>query len=49
MNNAMISCCEVVIVTLSKVGWEGRDCGPRGTIYLMISWDPITMKDNITK
>jgi hypothetical protein len=40
MTNALIACCEVVIVKLSINGL-------RGMVYLMISWEPITMKENI--
>jgi hypothetical protein len=41
ITNAFVACCEVVIVKKST-------SGPRGLIYLMISWEPIIMKENIT-
>jgi hypothetical protein len=41
ITNALVACCEVVIVRLSTNG-------PRGLVYLMISWEPITTKENIT-
>jgi len=42
ITNALVACCEVVIVRSST-------SGPRGTIYLMISWEPIPTRENIYK
>ena len=39
--NALVVCFEVVIVRLSTNG-------ARGLVYLMISWEDITMLDDIT-
>jgi hypothetical protein len=41
MTNALTSCCEVVIARLYT-------SGPRGPVYLMISWESITTKENDT-
>jgi hypothetical protein len=41
ITNALVECCEVVIVRLSTNG-------TRGPVYFMISWEPITTKENIT-
>jgi hypothetical protein len=42
ITNALVACCEVVIDRKST-------SGPRGLVYLMISWEPIPTKENIYK
>jgi hypothetical protein len=42
VTNSFGACCEVVIDKKST-------SGPRGLVYLMISWDPIPTKENIFK